>query len=121
MKSHGGHQCLWCDMQRQRWHVEGSGGGRAAHNGAVACDGAEGKRWGGAACEGQVVRVVVVTRDGASDPSSWPCRCGWGCVGWGRGHMGQREGQVRARCGSSVGHVSLWVCFVMSMGSSLAM
>ena len=50
VKSHGGHQCLWCDMQQQQWHVEGGGGGRAAHNGAVArdgvvaCDGAEGKR-----------------------------------------------------------------------------
>ena len=37
---------------RQQCGVEGGGGGRAAHNGAVAHDGAEGKRRGGAACEG---------------------------------------------------------------------
>ena len=43
----GGHQCLWCDTQQWQWCIEGGGGGRAAYDGAVACDGAEGKQQGG--------------------------------------------------------------------------
>ena len=58
------------------------GGGRAAHDGAVAYDGGEGKRRGGAACEG----AVVVAHDGAGDPLMW--------VGT-RGR-GRRQGEGRA-------------------------
>ena len=96
VKSHGGHQCLWCDTQQWRQHVEGGGGGRAAHDRAVTRNGAEGKRQGGVACEGQVVRAVVVACNGAGDLSSWPHRCGWGRVGRGRGRIGEGEGWVRA-------------------------
>ena len=43
----GGRHVEW-----QRQGVEGGSGGRVAHDGAVARDGAEGKRQGRAACEG---------------------------------------------------------------------
>ena len=43
VNSHGGHQCLWCDMQHQQRRIEGSGGGRVAHDRVVARDRVEGK------------------------------------------------------------------------------
>ena len=70
----------WRDTWWGGWHVgwrrrgiEGSGGGRAAHDGAVARDGAEGKRRGGAACKGAVGKGSGgrTRRGQSSDPSMW--------------------------------------------------
>ena len=69
----------------------------------------------------QVVRAVVVAHDGAGNPLSQPCQCGWGRMGWGWRCMGKGEGRVRAGCGSWVGCVSLWVCVSMSVVLSSAM
>ena len=83
----------------------------AAHDGAVARDGGEGKGWGGAACKG----AVVVACDGAGDPSMW-VGSHWGRVGLGQGCVGEGEGGVRARRGLWVGGVSSWVCIGTSVG-----
>ena len=101
----GGRHVGW-----QRLRIEGGSGGRAAHDGAVACDGGEGKGWGGAACKG----AVVVACNGAGDPLMW-VGSHWGRVGLGWGRVGEGEGRVRARRGSWVGGASSWVCISTSV------